>query len=146
MDFKEQIKHPNWQKRRLEILQKDNFACQMCGDKESPLHVHHLRYVKGLKYWEYKDWELITLCEECHSFEHLAKDEITGEKIKNIRDLGISNTEIVAFLDCIHSLLLGDVKNAPKTIEDIFGRELSAYVENDVHNIIEWRKRLHTSK
>ena len=38
MDYKEQIKSPKWQKRRLEIMQKDNFTCQLCGDTESMLN------------------------------------------------------------------------------------------------------------
>lgn len=61
MDYKEQIKSPKWQKRRLEILQLDNFTCQICGDNEHTLNVHHLVYYKDKKIWEYEDWELITL-------------------------------------------------------------------------------------
>lgn len=51
MDYKEQIKSPKWQKRRLEIMQKDNFTCQLCGDTESMLNVHHLTYHKDKKIW-----------------------------------------------------------------------------------------------
>jgi len=41
MDFKEQYRHPKWQKKRLDILKRDKFTCRSCGDKESTLNVHH---------------------------------------------------------------------------------------------------------
>lgn len=59
MDYKEQIKDPRWQRRRLEILSRDNFACQICGDTDNTLHVHHLAYEQNKKIWEYDDWQLI---------------------------------------------------------------------------------------
>jgi hypothetical protein len=55
---------PRWQKRRLEIMQIDGFACVACLDASSTLHVHHKRY-KG-KLWESPDEDLQTLCESCH--------------------------------------------------------------------------------
>jgi hypothetical protein len=58
----------------LEILERDKFSCSNCGDTESTLHVHHRRYVKGRKAWEYTDAELETLCEPCHADEHRAAE------------------------------------------------------------------------
>jgi len=71
MTYKEQLLHPNWQRKRLEILQRDDFSCQLCCDKESTLHVHHKQYAKGRMAWEYPNDELVTLCEECHDTMHL---------------------------------------------------------------------------
>ena len=65
------LNDPKWQKRRLEILNRDNFTCQDCGATDKPLHVHHKRYVSGREYWQYQDWELTTLCEDCHGKKHL---------------------------------------------------------------------------
>jgi hypothetical protein len=65
--YSEKLRDPRWQRRRLEILQLDSFACGICGDSTSELHVHHRFYEKGLDPWEYKDSDLITLCSECHS-------------------------------------------------------------------------------
>ena len=67
--YKELLKDPRWQKRRLEILQRDRFTCQHCGRNDRTLHVHHKRYVEGKNPWEYSDEDLITLCEECHNNE-----------------------------------------------------------------------------
>lgn len=75
MDFKEQYKHPQWQKKRLEALQAAEYQCERCFDDESQLHVHHKRYVKGRKIWEYQISELSVLCESCHEEAHKEKDE-----------------------------------------------------------------------
>jgi hypothetical protein len=68
--YSEKFKDPRWQKKRLEILERDEFTCQLCGDKESTLHVHHWYYEKGKDPWEYPDMALITLCEDCHKERH----------------------------------------------------------------------------
>lgn len=98
-EFQEQIKSPKWQKRRLEIMQRDGFACQICGDKETTLHVHHLRYVPNRAYWDYEDWELITLCERCHKEEH--DIETLLDYVKSIKQHGITLFEIGCLLECI---------------------------------------------
>jgi hypothetical protein len=68
MTYAEKLRDPRWQKRRLEILSRDAWTCQFCGDKTRTLHVHHYRYHPNLEPWEYKDAELETLCEDCHSY------------------------------------------------------------------------------
>lgn len=69
MDYKEQLKSPKWQKKRLEIMERDGFQCQCCYDRDEELTVHHKKYIKGRMSWEY-DEELITLCTECHENIH----------------------------------------------------------------------------
>lgn len=65
--YAEKLKDPRWQRKRLEIMQRDEFACTHCGDVGSTLNVHHLYYKKGRDPWEYDDEVLITVCESCHS-------------------------------------------------------------------------------
>ena len=75
-DYYELLKDPRWQKRRLEIMQRDNFTCQMCGNGLTsgvPLNVHHYVYHKGYLPWEYPDKDLITLCRDCHHKLHEEK-------------------------------------------------------------------------
>lgn len=62
----ELYKDPRWQKKRLEIFQRDKFTCQFCQSKIKTLTVHHLEYHGNAKPWDYKDKELITVCEDCH--------------------------------------------------------------------------------
>lgn len=64
--YYEQLRDPRWQKRRLEIMQRDEFTCRMCMDTKTTLNVHHKHYHKGRSPWDYGDEELVTLCESCH--------------------------------------------------------------------------------
>lgn len=66
MTYKEQLLDPRWQKKRLEILDRDNWECKLCYDPGTTLHIHHLHYRKILA-WEYQEHELITYCKHCHS-------------------------------------------------------------------------------
>jgi hypothetical protein len=68
-NYAEKLRDPRWQKRRLDILSRDNFTCQSCYSTEKTLHVHHKTYIRGVDPWDYKDDYLITLCEECHAWE-----------------------------------------------------------------------------
>lgn len=79
MTYAEQLKHPNWQRRRLEALESSGFSCENCGDKETTLHVHHKRYIKGRMAWEYELEELSVLCEPCHESHH--RDENVLQEI-----------------------------------------------------------------
>lgn len=63
--YAEKLKDPRWQKRRLEVLGRDEFTCQHCFDSESTLHVHHRAYGNGDP-WDVPDCYLVTLCAECH--------------------------------------------------------------------------------
>jgi len=63
----EMLKDPRWQRRKTEILQRDNFTCQGCKSTDKTLHVHHQFYLSGNREpWDYEDAHLITLCEDCH--------------------------------------------------------------------------------
>ena len=67
--YAEKLRDPRWQKKRLEIFERDDWKCRNCGDTTSTLHVHHRRYAKGRDPWDYDERELVTLCEECHEVE-----------------------------------------------------------------------------
>jgi hypothetical protein len=66
MTYQKQIKDPRWQKRRLEIMERDEFTCQSCFNKKDTLNVHHRIYYKDRDLWDYNDDELETLCDRCH--------------------------------------------------------------------------------
>lgn len=70
MTYKEKLLDPRWQKKRLECLRSDNFTCSWCGESTKTLHVHHFFYAKSGNPWDVEDWELATLCEDCHFIEH----------------------------------------------------------------------------
>lgn len=72
-EYGRKLQDPRWQKKRLEILERDRFQCQVCGDCRSMLHVHHVAYcpreVEDRSPWDYHDSGLVTLCVSCHENE-----------------------------------------------------------------------------
>lgn len=64
--YYEKLKHPLWQRRRLERLQAGDYTCRECGATDKELHVHHTLYRRGANPWEYSDDELVVLCGDCH--------------------------------------------------------------------------------
>lgn len=74
LTYAEQLRHPLWQRKRLEVLSLAGWACQCCAATDQTLHVHHKRYAKGRMAWEYSADELAALCETCHQETHHADD------------------------------------------------------------------------
>lgn len=67
MTYKEKLKLPQWQKKRLEIMQRDNWTCRICRTTDDTLNVHHGYYDRMLEPWQYPDKSLYTICENCHN-------------------------------------------------------------------------------
>src|SRR5690242_19093909 len=82
--YSEKLKDPRWQKRRLEVLNRDNFSCYWCGDKESTLHVHHEMYL-GKDPWDTPEECLTSLCDDCHFTGHLPITQLEKELLEIIR-------------------------------------------------------------
>lgn len=64
-----QLKDKRWLKRKEEIFAVKGKVCSQCGATAN-LHVHHLRYLYGKMAWEYKDKDLVVLCDHCHKAAH----------------------------------------------------------------------------
>ena len=58
-----------WQLKRG-ILQRDNYACQLCGAINRRLHIHHIDYNKN----NCATSNLITLCRSCHGKTQIKRD------------------------------------------------------------------------
>lgn len=78
MNYLDKLKDPRWQKKRLQILKRDAFTCQDCGETTKTLHIHHKRYIRGHEPWEYKNWMLTTVCEDCHERRHAEKKPVAS--------------------------------------------------------------------
>jgi hypothetical protein len=68
MSYSQQLTKPQWQKKRLECFERAGWKCQKCGCATRSLHLHHPKYIKGRKPWEYDD--LVVLCSKCHKGHH----------------------------------------------------------------------------
>jgi hypothetical protein len=69
IQYKQYLNSNRWKKLRFQILNRDNFICQDCGNKA--IDVHHLDYdylgtSKESKF-------CISLCRECHKRRHNIK-------------------------------------------------------------------------
>lgn len=84
--YREKLLDPRWQKKRLEILERDGWTCAYCGDTESTLHVHHKRYRRNVDPWDVPDSDLVTLCCHCHEVETSDRRELEAELLDACRD------------------------------------------------------------
>lgn len=73
MTYSQKLKDPRWQKKRLEVMHRDGWACLDCGNSEATLTVHHCLY-QG-EPWNADVDLLMTLCLECHSTRHELEQE-----------------------------------------------------------------------
>ena len=145
--YSKSLRDPRWQKKRLEIMQRDDFTCQYCGAKDKPLNVHHIGYEKGKKPWEYAHRKMITLCEDCHRHEHKSEDNIKSF-IDFFRKDGVLMPEIEAILcsSMIRMIGCGDFDLAHKSMP----KEASALEWNklNLHDLCkrlsEWHKKVDT--
>lgn len=74
--YSEKLKDPRWQKKRLEVLERDSFMCRICHDEKDTLHVHHIEYERGREPWDYDSSNFLTLCEFCHNRVTKVKDRV----------------------------------------------------------------------
>lgn len=109
MSYYEKLKHPRWQRKRLEILNRDNFKCTRCNSSELTLHVHHIKYFKG-EPWDTPNEYLTTLCFLCHKLEEGLKDA-PQDLLKAFDSNGWSNENMYAL-----SLLIETNEIHPKEI------------------------------
>lgn len=94
--YGQKLLDPRWQKMRLQVMEREIFTCQYCGDKESTLHIHHLYYAKSRNPWDVDIRALECLCEKCHSIYHLKNLTVLEDQLIDfLRTLAViyNNTE-----------------------------------------------------
>lgn len=72
------LRDPRWQRKRLEALEAGDWKCCHCSTTTKPLNVHHKKYRKGAKPWEYDLSELEVRCDDCHKDIHALQDELSA--------------------------------------------------------------------
>jgi hypothetical protein len=136
MIYAEKLKDPRWQKKRLEILSRDEFTCQLCNDKDSTLHVHHNKY--GSNPWDIENDKLITYCEHCHRFVEITKNFKDYNIIKIIKKK--SNEEVLLYSFVIdelnHKWIVISLLNMEIHDDIKFISLLDEKLINDLNNLI----------
>ena len=105
--YSEKLKDPRWQKKQLEVMERDGWECTNCGDKEKTLHVHHKKYLKGKDPWDYDNDLLETLCEPCHERE--GKKPGYVKEINEFLEENCSADHAEAILMMLWGMLNGDM-------------------------------------
>lgn len=80
-----------WEKKRLEILERDNYECQRCLGKLGTINkprltkantVHHIVEVKEDSSHMLDDDNLISVCKQCHNIIHNRGTKINKKTFK----------------------------------------------------------------
>ncbi len=80
--YSEKLKNPLWQRKRLQVYDRDNWTCQLCSDVNTELHVHHLSYEPGREPWDYDMNNFATLCKHCHGAVTIYSKDYSGAILK----------------------------------------------------------------
>lgn len=118
--YSDKLKDPRWQKKRLEIMQRDSFACQECLDDTKTLHVHHTRYVKGREPWEYANGFLVTLCEHCHEQMHEDQTSVVDQLAGSFYEHGATWNVLWGLAAAIDFSLPNNFKLSPEEWSGVF--------------------------
>lgn len=98
MTYPQKLRDPRWQRKRLEILQRDQWRCLICGSSRKPLQVHHAVYRKR-EPWDYPDYVYQTLCDDCHAI----RQELTDKAVDALR-LAIMREPTQSLLDLVQRI------------------------------------------
>lgn len=104
--YSEKLRDPRWQKKRLEVMNRDKFTCQICLDDKKTLNVHHLYYRRGCEPWDYDASELITLCQECHEFESENRAGAEAQLLEALKVRGVFSVAIEELAQSIASMTM----------------------------------------
>jgi hypothetical protein len=126
MTYSEKLKDPRWQKKRLEVFERDEWTCQKCFDGESTLHVHHLTYEKGKDPWDYDIDNFITLCAECHACEFETRSDYEKMLLSLIKSKGFLADDVYKI---VQGFLKLKIKYTPEVTASIIEFILSTGFE-----------------
>jgi len=79
------LKSIEWERQRRRVLKRDKYTCQLCGKPDSH-QVDHIIPVWYTGKEQVEDYELQTLCSDCHK----AKSSFEGVQAKRIKNNELS--------------------------------------------------------
>jgi hypothetical protein len=103
--YRSKLLDPRWQKKRLEIFQRDDWKCGVCGATDKTLHVHHRKYISCRDPWDYPSNLLIALCEPCHQAEQETYEELVVWLIDTLEYAELLSPDVQSLRDLIINLV-----------------------------------------
>lgn len=92
--YADKLKDPLWLAKRREILERDNFTCQSCGDQDGIMQVHHEFYFDNTEPYDYPNSALVTLCKGCHEVEERNRKQTYKNLCTAIADAGFTREDV----------------------------------------------------
>ena len=109
MTYAEKLRSPRWQKKRLEILERDHWACVCCGSTDKNLQVHHAVYRK-IDPWDYPNHLLQTLCFDCHEIRQELTDKASDALRIALMKIPTERLEAIAKQICAAAMVQIEVE------------------------------------
>lgn len=107
--YDERRRDPRWQRKRLEIYERDGFACVDCGTKTENLQIDHAWYEPRHAPWEYPDSCFFTRCDSCHA-------RIGEERIRLLKLLAtLPLLSLSSLVEALHSLAFALTPASPRS-------------------------------
>lgn len=103
--YLEKLKDPRWQKTRLQVFERDKWACQGCFDTDTTLHCHHRYYLPEKEPWEYPIEAFITLCADCHDAETQEMESVCKSLISELKKKFLYD-DILTLAAAVHDMKL----------------------------------------
>ena len=100
------------------VLTRDDYTCQICGEKDTHLEVHHIQFRS--KGGSDRMDNLVTLCHDCHSKVHGGGLEF-NRKVKSFRD--------ASHMNIMRKRLVRSLKNEFGNVFETFGYLTKYYRE-----------------
>jgi hypothetical protein len=121
LEYAEKLKDPRWQKKRLEIFERDKWTCQGCLRQDSTLVCHHRYYLADKEPWEYPDDALATLCEECHAHERDMRTIVEERLLRAFRHYWFANN-LLQIARCVEE---AEMTHLPAVVADAWAYSIS---------------------
>jgi len=83
-----QAKYKKWSR---DIMERDNFTCQICGKRGGTLNAHHLLSFTDYAEYRYEMWNGVTVCRKCHAKLHRPK---VGSKFQGTIENGVNSVKL----------------------------------------------------
>ena len=87
-----------WKRKRDSILRRDDYTCQLCkryGKMKSAHSVHHIFPWEFYPEYIYENWNLISLCKDCHNRMHDRTSHAITEEGRRLQKKVWKNTKKV---------------------------------------------------
>lgn len=88
--YSKKLRDPRWQKKRLQVLERDEWHCQLCYASEDTLHVHH-KWYSG-EPWEVPAGALFAVCESCHEEDFRERPTAEARLLRALKASGFTHT------------------------------------------------------